>query len=139
MAIKRLPATLLIPLVLLVASSCLAPQSLYSLQLVNEARSSVGVRPVESHPTLTAKAQSWAEVLAARGSLAHSNLSEGAGAGWHALGENVAMAGSADEAHRLFLNSANHRNTMLSGRYTHIGVGTAESGGRLFVVQVYGG
>lgn len=138
MKIRRTAAFLALPLTLLL-TSCLAPHSLHSLQLVNESRGAAGVHPVADHATLAAKAQAWAEVLAARGSLAHSNLADGAGPGWQALGENVAMAGSVDEAHQLFLNSGPHRSTMLSGRYTHIGVGTAESNGRIFVVQVYGG
>ena len=139
MAIKRTTALLALPLTMLLLSSCLAPHALHSLQLVNETRSSRGIPPVESHPTLTAKAQAWAEVLAERGSLAHSNLAEGTGPGWSALGENVAMVGSIEEAHDLFLNSASHRDTMLNGRYSQLGVGAAEGHGRLFVVQVYGG
>jgi uncharacterized protein YkwD len=139
MTTKRTAALLVLPLTLLLLTSCLAPHSLHSLQLVNESRGASGVHPVVDNATLAAKAQSWAEVLAARGSLAHSNLADGAGPGWQALGENVAMAGSVDEAHRLFLNSPAHRSTMLSGRYTHLGVGTAEANGRISVVQVYGG
>lgn len=139
MAIKRTTALLVLPLTIFLLSSCLAPHSLHCLQLVNESRGAAGARPVVDNATLATKAQAWAEVLAARGSIAHSNLTEGTGPGWRALGENVAMAGSVDEAHRLFLNSAPHRETMLSGRYTHVGIGTAEANGRLFVVQVYGG
>jgi uncharacterized protein YkwD len=139
MKIRRTAALLALPLILALLTSCLAPHSLHSLRLVNESRGAAGVHPVVDHAALAAKAQAWAEVLASRGSLAHSNLAEGAGPGWQALGENVAMAGSVDEAHRLFLDSGPHRSTMLSGRYTHLGVGTAEANGRIFVVQVYGG
>jgi uncharacterized protein YkwD len=140
MKIRRSPAPLLLlPLLILLLTSCLAPHSLHSLRLVNDARGSIGVPPVIENPTLTAKAQSWAEVLASRGSLEHSNLTDGAGPGWQALGENLAMAGSIDEAHQLFLGSPSHRDTMLSGRYSQVGIGTVEAGGRIFVVQVYGG
>lgn len=139
MTIKRTTALLAFPLTVLLLTSCLAPHSLHSLQLVNESRAAHSVRPVAEHPTLTAKAQAWAEVLAERGSLAHSNLADGAGPGWSTLGENVAMAGSVEEAHQLFMNSPPHRQNILNGRYTHMGVGTAEGHGRLFVVQVFGG
>lgn len=139
MTIKRTATALALPLTLVLLTSCMAPQALHSLRLVNETRSAHGLRPVVNHDTLEAKAQAWAQVLASRGSLSHSNLAEGAGPGWKALGENVAMAGSAEEAHRLFLGSPPHRDTMLSGRYSYLGVGVAEANGRVFIVQVYGG
>ena len=110
-----------------------------SIQLANIEREAAGVHVVLNHPSLQAKAQAWAETLAARGALAHSNLADGAGSGWRALGENLAMASSVDEAHSLFLSSSAHRSTMRSSRYSHIGVGVAMRGDRYYVVQVYGG
>ncbi|MEZ5268741.1 MAG: CAP domain-containing protein [Microthrixaceae bacterium] len=109
------------------------------MQLTNQYREAYGVHVVLNNATLQAKAQNWAEVLAAEGRLVHSNLAEGAGGGWNALGENLAMAGSIDEAHQLFVNSSSHRRTLVSSRYNQVGVGVATRGGRYYVVQVFGG
>jgi uncharacterized protein YkwD len=136
---KRLPliAAAAVAVLSLLAAGC--TPALVSIQLVNEARESRGIPPVLANDTLGAKAQSWAEAIAAQGRLVHSNLSDGVGSGWSSLGENLAMAGSVEEAHQLFLDSSSHRATMLSGRYSQIGVGVAEAGGRVYVVQEYGG
>lgn len=136
---RRLLPLIALPLVALVLSGCRVADVARSVQLTNIEREARGVHPVFTHPTLSAKAQAWADHLAERGSLAHSSLSDGAGSGWRALGENLAMAGSVDEAHGLLMNSPSHRSTLLSGRYGSIGVGIARSGNRVFVVQVFGG
>lgn len=94
---------------------------------------------VLNNPTLAAKAQGWAEVIASQGRLVHSNLAEGAGSGWRALGENLAKAHSIDEAHSLFMNSPPHRSTLMSSRYSQVGIGIAKRGGTYYVVQVFGG
>ena len=136
---QRLLALVALPLVAVLLSGCLAADRARSIELVNAERQSRGIRAVVDHPTLTDKAQGWAEYLASRRTLVHSNLAQGAGSGWRALGENLAMAGSVDEAHRLLMQSASHRATLLDGRYSHIGVGVATNGNRVFVVQVFGG
>ena len=121
------------------ATSCIGLEFTQSISMVNDEREARGTHPVLNHPTLQAKAQSWADALAASGRLAHSNLADGAGSGWRALGENLAMAGSMQEAHRLLMGSSSHRANILSGRYSHVGVGVTYANGRYFVVQVFGG
>ncbi|MEZ5237600.1 MAG: hypothetical protein R2716_01100 [Microthrixaceae bacterium] len=63
----------------------------------------------------------------------HSNLAQGTGGGWRALGENLAKATSVDDAHRLFMNSSSHRSTMLDRRYSQVGIGVAIRGGTYYV------
>ena len=132
---------LLVPLAMLaiLATGCLSAEAVYSLQKVNVSRDASGIPPVYEHSTLSAKAQSWAETLAARGRLSHSNISSGVGPGWSTLGENLSQATSVDSAHSIFLSSSSHRNTMLNGAYSHIGVGIAYAGPHIYVVHVYGG
>jgi len=132
-------ATPLLLVLAFVVTACMPAPALHSLQLVNEERAHRNIRPLEYHPTLGAKAQAWAEQLAARGTLSHSNLADGAGPGWRSLGENLAMASSIEEAHHRLMNSSGHRASILNRNYTHLGVGVAESGGRFWVVQVFGG
>ncbi|MCP4435806.1 MAG: CAP domain-containing protein [Actinomycetia bacterium] len=139
MTTKKLRPLLALPILAVLLTSCIGLEYAYAIQRVNEEREARGVHPVLNHPTLQAKAQAWSEALAAQGSLAHSNLADGAGGGWRALGENLAMASTIDQAHGLLMNSGAHRSTMLSGRYTHIGVGVASANGNYYVVQVFGG
>lgn len=139
MLTRRYRIVLLVPVMALLLSACEGSDVARSIQLANEAREAAGVGVVVSNPTLQAKAQGWAEVLASRGSLVHSNLAEGAGSGWRALGENLAKAGSMEAAQGLFMNSSSHRTTMLSSRYSQVGVGVARRGGTYYVVHVFGG
>lgn len=130
---------LLIPLLALFLAACQGSEVARSIQLTNQAREDAGQPVVISNPTLQAKAQNWANLLASRGSLVHSNLAEDSGGGWQALGENLAKAGSIEEAQQLFMGSRSHRSTLLSSRYSQVGVGVASSGGSYYVVHVFGG
>ena len=58
---------------------------------MNQLRASRGVAPLVVTNELNAKAKWQAGAMAAAGSLFHSNLASGQSAGWHTLGENVAM------------------------------------------------
>lgn len=136
---KRLRLLIILPVIAALMTSCIGGEFARSIQLTNSEREARGIPVVLNNSTLQAKAQAWADVLAAEGRLVHSNLAQGAGQGWRALGENLAMAGSIDQAHQLLMSSSSHRSTMLSGRYTHIGVGVATRGDRYYVVQVFGG
>jgi uncharacterized protein YkwD len=139
MKTKHLRLLIAIPILAAIATSCFGLEYAQSIQMVNQERESRGIHPVLNHPTLQAKAQGWAQTLANNGYLAHSNLAQGAGGGWRALGENVAMAGSVQEAHSRLMGSSAHRANILSGRYSHIGVGVAYGHGKYFIVQVFGG
>ena len=86
-----------------------------------------------------AKAQAWAQHLAATKSLAHSNLTDGISGNWNTLGENVGFASSVDGAHAGFMNSPKHRDAILSPSYTSVGIGAAQNGGIWYVVQVFRG
>jgi uncharacterized protein YkwD len=124
----------------LVLSACLGPSAQRSLDLVNGERSSRRLSALAVHAELTRHAQSWAEHLAARGSLAHSDLRGAASGSWSRMGENVGVSSSVDAVHHLFMHSASHRAHILSSGYTHVGIGTATGGdGRTYVVQVFMG
>jgi uncharacterized protein YkwD len=139
MTTRRLRLILLVPVIALLFTSCQGSEVARSIQLTNQAREAAGVPVVLSNATLQAKAQNWANLLASRGSLVHSNLAEGSGGGWRALGENLAKAGSIEEAQELLYNSRTHRSTLLSSDYTQIGVGVAARDGSYYVVHVFGG
>lgn len=110
-----------------------------SAVLVNATRDGRGIHKVALDEVLVEKAQAWAEHMAATGSVRHSTLTQGVGDNWSVLGENVGWARSVDEMHRLFMDSASHRSTMLDRRYTRFGVGVAVANGRYYTAQVFAG
>jgi uncharacterized protein YkwD len=116
-----------------------AQQAALSQSLVNGSRQDQGASPLGWDETAAAKAQAWADHMAATNTLSHSTLSAGMGGGWTYLGENVGVGNSIDEVHRALMNSSSHRATILSGRYSSVGIGVAERNGKLFVAQVFKG
>jgi uncharacterized protein YkwD len=105
--------------------------------LVNQSRASVGARPLGWSSELATKAANWAHHLSDTGVLAHSVLSQGVPAGWHALGENVGYARSVSTVHDGFLNSPEHRQNMLNPKWRVMGIGAFRAGGEVWVVEVY--
>ena len=107
----------------------------------NAARANAGLPALSVSSCLTEMAQRHAERLAAAGTLYHQNLSSVMSAcGMSTAGENVAMnySGPADMVDQ-WLESPGHRANMLSGRFTLIGVGTAQArDGSWYGVQVFG-
>jgi len=123
----------------LVASGCTKnAQAAESARLINNERARRGMRELALDINLVNKAQAWAEQMARSGKVSHSVLRQVNGR-WTYLAENVGWARSPGEMHSLFMKSAAHRASILSGRYTKVGTGVAVRGGRHYVVQVFGG
>lgn len=108
--------------------------------MVNELRSSVGVAELSRSAELDAKAQKQADRMANRGKIYHSkSLSSGVSAGWTMIGENVAVAGSIEDAQAALEASSGHYDNMVNPTFTEIGVGIALKNGSVYVVQVFVG
>ena len=120
----------------LVLSGCLNAGSRQSQDMVNASRRVRGLPALSSNLSLAVKAQNWAEYLARRGSLAHSNLASGVPYRWRALAENVGYGSSVSSVHGQFMRSSRHRANIL-GRFNYIGTGVAYGRGRVWVVQVF--
>lgn len=56
---------------------------------------------------------------------------------WLIAGENVGNAGSIERVHGLFMHSASHRANVLRTPYRTVGLGVVESGGRLWVTEIF--
>jgi len=137
---KRIPLLAAVSMIAVIFAGCMEPGAAQSIKMVNDERLNRSIPLLEGNSTLTAKAQAWAEALASQGNLTHSNLADGTGPGWQALGENLAMAPTVDGAHDELMHSPPHRANMLSGRYSQVGVGVAQgNGGEVYVVQEFGG
>ena len=89
--------------------------------------------------TLAAKAQAWADHMAATNTLSHSVLTQGVGGGWSTLGENVGTGGAVHDVHVGFMNSPVHRADILNPSFSSMGVGVAQNGGRVWVAEVFEG
>ena len=58
--------------------------------------------------------------------------------GWQSLADNVGRGGSADQVHRAFMNSSEHRSHILDRRFNQIGTGAVRgSDGYLYVTEVF--
>jgi uncharacterized protein YkwD len=113
------------------------PDQESSFVMMNNDRAAHGVGPLIPHGGLLAKAQSWAEHLAAINSLEHSSLPSGVSSCWSTLGENVGYGSSISSVEGAFMASSPHRSNLLNGAFAYAGTGVAYRGSRVFVVQVF--
>lgn len=107
---------------------------------INEVRASLGLSELVRVPELDVKAEAQAERMANRGTIFHSNnLASGVSAGWASIGENVALAGSAQDAQIALEASPGHYANMTNPAYTQVGLGVVSRNGVVYVVQVFVG
>jgi hypothetical protein len=104
---------------------------------VNKARSDAGEARLRIADDLTRVARKHSRTMAAEGRL-HHNPSLGSDVQhWSMLAENVGVGRSVSSLHSALMDSPGHRRNILDSRPTQIGVGVVESGGRLWVTQVF--
>jgi uncharacterized protein YkwD len=103
------------------------------LTLLNEARRAAGLRPLASDPELRGVALAHTQDMIAARFFGHVSPTTGmvenrlqrAGVVASIVGENVAQADGADDAHRVLMDSPGHRANMLGGKFTHVGIGAS--------------
>ena len=106
---------------------------------VNAFRQVNGVSGLAWDSGLAATAGDWSGRMALAGAISHrANLLAGT-SGCSRVGENVASAGSLSSALSLLEQSPQHRANLLDGGFTRVGVGVVESGGRVYVTQIFCG
>jgi hypothetical protein len=105
--------------------------------LVNQARASNGLAPLDFASDLTAVAARRASIMAESRSLTHTPDLGGEVCCWTWIGENVAFAGSVQAVHEVLMNSAPHRANILNGDADDIGVAVVKSGGEYWAAQVF--
>lgn len=105
---------------------------------LNKVRAAVGLGELVRTPELDAKAKAQADRMASQGTIFHSeNLASGVSAGWQAIGENVALAGSVADAQRALEASPGHYANMVNPGFNQVGIGVTVSNGITYVVQVF--
>lgn len=122
----------------LLLSACNQELEDKDLGMINEVRASVSVSALTRTGELDAKAQSQADKMANKGKIFHSkSLSAGVSSGWTNIGENVAVAGSIEDAQAALVASPGHYENMVNGAYTEVGIGIALKNGSVYLVQVF--
>lgn len=113
--------------------------------MINAARVSEGAKALRWDPGLSRVAEEHARAMRAARRLAHE-LSDGnpaervakAGIVARATGENVAHAADVARAHRALWASPAHRENLLLGRFSAVGVGLAEDDdGSVWVCEIF--
>jgi hypothetical protein len=104
---------------------------------INALRSSQGLATLTVNANLTAKAQAWAQTMADKGDIWHSNLPDGVTENWKRLGENVGMGGSVDALHDAFVKSPHHYENLIDPGFRYVGVGVVNANGTMFVSEVF--
>lgn len=103
---------------------------------IDSYRSSSGLSSLSRSGALDAYARSWAEQMAANGSLSHSSLGSLLGE-WSAVGENVGVGSSVSGLFSAFVDSPEHESN-ISGDFTHVGIGVYQDpAGALWTAHVF--
>ena len=110
------------------------------VSLVNQERSAAGMSTLASRSQLAVIAAGHSRAMAERGEIFHNSSYFSAATrkslGARLLGENVAMNGSADDAHRRLMASPGHRANILNASFDAIGLAVVRDGsGTLYVTQ----
>ncbi len=122
----------------LALTGCTTGAKSTNLTDLNEVRAAVGLGELVRSPELDAKAQGQADRMANRGTIFHSsNLAAGVTEGWTSIGENVALAGSVDEAQRALEASPGHYANMVNPVFNNVGIGVTVRNGVTYVVQIF--
>jgi uncharacterized protein YkwD len=117
------------------------------LEMANAERSHAGLAPLKMDDGLVRAARAHAAEMASQNQLSHQfsgepslpqRLAASSTLRLEREGENVAMAGNADQAHQALMSSPPHRDNLLSPNFNVAGFGVFRRGHMLFVAQDFG-
>ncbi|RYF42747.1 MAG: hypothetical protein EOO25_05670 [Comamonadaceae bacterium] len=106
------------------------------LEMVNQERSTQGLRPVTADAELVQVARGHSRDMLARGYFSHvtpdgksmSDRMRAAGVRSQTAGENLALAQTLPAAHQGLMNSPGHRANILRPQFTRLGIGVLDVG-----------
>lgn len=115
------------------------PEELAFLNRINLARRAESRGRLQLDPELTKVARRHSREMTAKNLLQHTDTAtfRRRVTNWTLLGENVGVGSTVESLHRAFMASASHRDNILFGSFRHIGIGTRERRGRLWVTVVF--
>ena len=117
------------------------------LELANRERVKAGLAPLQKDEALTQAAREHGAAMAAQKKLSHQlsgepnlvhRLAANTNTRLDQAGENVAFAGSVDQAHDSLMHSPPHRANLLNANYNVAGFSVVRSGSLLYVTQDFG-
>lgn len=118
------------------------------LALVNQERTSRGLKPLVADPELVKLARMKAADMVRLGYFDHNSPTYGSpfdmmrayGVSYRYAGENLAGASTVDAAHTNLMNSPGHRANILSPNYTRVGIGVVQGSpyGKIWVQMFTG-
>src|SRR6266851_3187441 len=117
------------------------------LEMANADRVHAGLPPLRMDDGLVRAARAHAAEMASQNQLSHQfsgepslpqRLAASSTLRLEREGENLAMAGNADQAHQALMSSPPHRDNLLSPNFNVAGFGVFRSGHMLFVAQDFG-
>lgn len=113
------------------------------LDLVNQERSQRGLAPLKADLELTKVARVKAQDMIDNNYFSHQSPTYGSpfdmmsqfGIQYRTAGENLAGNQTVEAAHQALMNSQGHRENILKGDYTEVGIGVVDGGpyGKMFV------
>jgi len=118
------------------------------LSLVNSARASAGLKPLQADLSLVKLARLKGQDMINKNYFSHTSPTYGspfdmmkaAGVSYQYAGENLAGAPTVDSAHTNLMNSPGHRANILKSNFTKVGIGVVNGGpyGKMFVQMFIG-
>ena len=104
---------------------------------LNADRKAHGLPALAPQADAQAKAQAWANKLAAESTIYHSSLPNGIHTKWCSIGENVGYGATVRNIEVAYMNSPHHRDNILNTKWNGVGVGVATNHGITYTVQVF--
>jgi uncharacterized protein YkwD len=107
---------------------------------IDRARDNHGKPHIALNHDISKMARNHSKKMANQHQLSHSCLPcKFQGWNWHALAENVVKAKTVAKAHKSLMQSPGHRANILGSQYRKVGVGVVQSGGWLWVTEMFYG
>ena len=133
---RKLIAIVTGALLVLSLTACMSTEESSVFNRINDERAKVGLPALIPDSELVAKAQAHSQDMADANQLFHTTLRDGVTGNPHKMGENVAYAGSIDQAFQALLNSPPHYANIVDGSFNRVGVGiVVGSDGRVWVTM----
>lgn len=109
----------------------LATEESQMINLINQERSSQGLKPISANMDLTKLARLKSKDIADKGYFSHNSPTYGSpfemmrnnGISYMYAGENLAKNSSVQAAHQALMNSTDHRKNILNPNFTEVGIG----------------
>lgn len=114
-------------------------------KLVNEERAKEGLPALKLHEKLGAVARFKSQDMKDNNYFSHTSPTYGSprdllkyfDISWRAMGENLALHSSAENAHTALMNSTGHRANILNANFTHVGIGMVQGSKGQYYTQIF--